>query len=275
VDYQFDDGNSTDVINAINGGSATAVWSFGLGKVQDGNYNYGYTKYYSFENVDISSNDAGTNAYRVLEFANSLTTSDMTDYIFTVEFSAWDLSRAWDTTSDSAAGKGIQFSLDGVTYEDGTTTSSAVVGFETVVVDGGFGAFAGGSSGTDYLVGDPSDNSNTWLERVSDSGGVLQINGNLQTGDWSAQVRENVESSDWSIIKTGEGVTAIESISIAARNPADGSWGGSADDVDVAAFTGDFMLIDSFTLTSVPELSSYALLAGMLALASVMVRRRQ
>ena len=38
--------------------------------------------------------------------------------------------------------------------------------------------------------------------------------------------------------------------------------------------TGDYMSIDSITLTAVPEPSSYALIAGMLALASLMVRRR-
>ena len=39
--------------------------------------------------------------------------------------------------------------------------------------------------------------------------------------------------------------------------------------------TGDYMAIDSITLTAVPEPSSYALIAGMLALASIMVRRRK
>ena len=271
VDYQFNDTNGGDVNDptevANSGSESDAAWNFGVGKVQNGNLNYGYTSSFKFTQIDGS---AGTTAQRKLEFADSLTTSDMTQYSFTVDFAKWDLRQNWDPSNSSDTNKGIQISLDG-------NGGSATFGF-TTNSGGGFRAFSqgAGSTFTQALGGTFT----TQLNRFENLGGVLQINGDLSTGLWSAQAKDGEAGAEWQTLGNGTGLTTIASITLAARTPTVGSWGGSssgaATDATVSGTAGDYLMIDSLDLTAVPEPSSYALLAGMLALASrVMVRRRQ
>ena len=69
------------------------------------------------------------------------------------------------------------------------------------------------------------------------------------------------------------------SIRFNTLSPAEGSWGkggtGAATDPTVNGTAGDYMLVDSLTLTAVPETGAYPLFAGILALAWVSLRRRQ
>jgi hypothetical protein len=269
--YDFDDDDGTYLQNGASYQGAPGEWNYGVGQVEAGNLNYGYTKNDKFTEVD----DSPDTLYRGFKFVDSdnnsspLNKDDMTEYTFTVEFSSWDLSRAWDDSFDSEAGKGIQLILKG-----GTTVSNAVVGFETFG-DGGFSAFSQTKGEANY-ISNSSGSNYEWLNRVSDSGGVLQINGNLETGDWTAQAKDGGDyGAQWQTLGGGGGVTQIRSITLAAMAPSAGSWGGASDESGDGDFVGDHMLIDSMTLISVPEPSSYALLAGMLALASVIVRRRQ
>ena len=270
VDYQFNDTNGGDVNDptevANSGSESDAAWNFGVGKVQNGNLNYGYTSSFKFTQIDGS---AGTTAQRKLEFADSLTTSDMTQYSFTVDFAKWDLRQNWDPSNSSDTNKGIQISLDG-------NGGSATFGF-TTNSGGGFRAFSqgAGSTFTQALGGTFT----TQLNRFEALGGVLQINGDLSTGLWSAQAKDGEAGAEWQTLGNGTGLTTIASITLAARSPSVGSWGGAGagetTDPNVSGTPGDYMMIDSITLSAVPEPSSYALLAGMLTLASVMVRRRQ
>ena len=271
MDYQFNDTNGGDVNDptevANSGSESDAAWNFGVGKVQNGNLNYGYTSSFKFNQVDLN---AGTTANRKLQFADSLTTSDMTQYSFTVDFAKWDLRQFWDPNNVSDTNKGIQISLDG-------NGGSATFGF-TTNAGGGFRAFSQGAGSTFTQVNGGAFT--TQLNRFEALGGVLQINGDLSTGLWSAQAKDGEAGAEWQTLGNGTGLTTIASITLAARTPTAGSWGGSssgaATDATVSGTAGDYLMIDSLDLTAVPEPSSYALLAGMLALASrVMVRRRQ
>ena len=280
VDYQFDDDNGTSVQNgAANNGTSAASWNFEVGKVQNGNLNYGYTANYKFTQVDAG---AGTTAQRKLTFANDLTTSDMTQYSFTVDFSKWDLRQNWDANSASAPNKGIQIILDSTS---GGSDNQAIVGFKTQNTNGFHAYSQGEGSSFTQAVGSEFDTDGdgalTGLARYEEAGALLQINGDLSAGTWSAQAKAGEDGADWVLLGNGTGLTTIDSIIFAAKTPAIGSWGGGdtgtiySGAATTAGTAGDYMLIDSITLTAVPEPSSYALIAGMLSFASIMVRRRK
>ncbi|MDB2506890.1 sulfatase-like hydrolase/transferase [Opitutales bacterium] len=270
VDYQFDDANGTAVKDtAVNNGTSAASWNFGVGTVQAGNLNYGYSQYYKWTQVDTG---AGTVAYRTLAFADTLTASDMTQYSFTVDFSKWDLRQAWDTNNDSAADKGIQITLDSTS---GNNDNQAIFGFKTQGTNGFHAYSQGQGSSFAQAFGSSFDTDGdgavSGLSRFEAAGGLLQINGDLSAGTWIAQAKTGEDGADWVTLGNGTGLTTISSIVLAAKSPAIGSWGGGdtgtiySGDATAGGTTGDYMSIDSITLTNTISTSDGGLEQNMLA----------
>jgi hypothetical protein len=280
VDYQFEDANGTNVHDAaVNAGASAVSWNFPVGQTQNGSLNYGYSQYYKFTQVDVA---AGTTASRKLTFDNDLSASSMTQYSFTIDFAKWDLRQNWDANNASAANKGIQITLDSTSASG---DNQAIIGLKTQGTNGfhaysqGQGSSFTGANGSSFDT--DGAGAVTGLVRYEAAGAFMQINGDLSSGTWSAQAKTGEDGADWVALGSGTGLTSIDSIILSAKTPAIGSWGGGdvADvyngDATAGGTTGDYMSIDSITLTAVPEPSSYALIAGMLALASIMVRRRK
>lgn len=280
IDYQFNDANGTNVNVATNAGTDAGSWNFGSMQVQNGNANFGYTSFFKWTLVDTNPNtDAlvnGSNAFRTYTLGTTLTDGA---YTFEVDFSKWDLRRNWDANTTGSS-KGIGFNLR-------SADKTATIGFEATG-DTGFRAYSGGNAGTsfDQAFGSEWGANPDSLARFEADGGILRITGDLTAGTWTA----SAANSAGTFVELGSGTDlfSIVDIQFFAKTPVSdnlsgggtiaGSWGGdgTAADVgpEVGGTQGDYMLIDSITLTAVPEPSTMALYAGVVALGLMVWRRR-
>ena len=241
VDYQFNGADGTPLNdNALsNDGSDTGSWNFGSYKVQAGALNVGYTQEFKHPSVD---GNAAQNGSTNLEFRKYTLNSAMAsgDFEFVVNIAEWDLRREWDTAAASAAGKGIQFSLLG----NGTVN----VRFETYAATGFRANVSGLANGS--AQGESFD---TPLYRREVNGGFLRITGNLDSGAWTASANDG-DGGAYKTIASGSGLTSISGIRFNTLSPSDGSWGGAgagnATDPTVDGTAGDYMRIDSITLSN-------------------------
>jgi hypothetical protein len=241
VDYQFEDANSP-LLNDIllsNDGSDAGSWNFGGYRVQAGALNVGYTQEFKSPAVDDNAaKDGNTNLeYRAYTLNSAITSGD---FEFVVDIAEWDLRREWDTAATSAAGKGMQFSLLG----NGTVN----VRFETYAATGFRANVSGLANGS--AQGESFD---TPLYRREVNGGFLRITGNLDSGAWTASANDG-EAGAYKTIASGSGLTSISGIRFNTLSPSDGSWGGAgagnATDPTVDGTAGDYMRIDSITLSN-------------------------
>jgi hypothetical protein len=277
--YQFSDANNTYLQHATNAsaantGSEAGSWDLNFGpRVQNGNLNYGYTSSYSWTSVDDEAGNAG--GQRKFTFDNAINSSTHSSYTLRIVLDKWDFRRSWDSAA-SAAGKGVQFSIMEQTSNADIATifaqTSGVNGFQVASQATGSngditGAFAGAAGGTFNTDNAPA------LNRFSATGAILEISGDLTTGAWTSRASSN-DGAEWkNLITSGTGLTSIAAIRFNSRNPAVGSWGGSAANLEVS---GDYAMIDSMELTAsaVPEPSTYVLLTALFALVFTIVRRR-
>lgn len=238
VDYQFDGNAGTALNMQSNDGSDTGSWNYGEIRVQAGALNVGYTQEFKSPKVDdnVSANSTAT-VYRLYTLNSAITSGE---FEFVVDIAEWDLRREWDTAAASAAGKGMQFSLVGNGTVNARFETYAATGFRANVSGLANGSVFGGSFDTP-------------LYRRELNGGFLRITGNLDSGVWTASANDG-DGGAYQTIASGSGLTSISGIRFNTLSPSDGSWGGAgagtATDPTVDGTSGDFMRIDSITLSN-------------------------
>ena len=254
MDYPFNepDGMALNNNALSNNGSDAGSWNYGHYKVQAGALNVGYTQ--EFKSPDVDNNPGGnTNtSYRLYSLNSAITSGD---FEFIVDISEWDLRRNWDGAS-SLAGKGIQFSLM-------SGSSSINVRFETSGATGFRANVSGLATGNVY-----GGNFDSPLYRRELSGGLIRIEGNLDSGTWTASAKDG-EGGTYKSITTGSGLTSIDGIRFNTLSPSVGSWGGAgagnSTDPTVDGTSGDYIRIDSITLSNTISNSDGGLEQNMLA----------
>ena len=264
VDYQFDGADGTPLnSNALsNDGIDAGSWNYGHFKVQTPStgtqagvsaLNVGYTEHQKSPDVDNNTSGSTNTTYRLYSLASPITSGE---FEFVVDISQWDLRRAWDSAAASAAGKGIQFSLM-------MGSSSVNVRFETFGSNGFRASASGLASGSVY--GNSFENS---LWRQESNGGLLRITGNLDSGAWTAFAKDGL-GGPYQTVASGSGLTSISGVRFNTLSPSNGSWGGAgagaATDPTVNGTSGDYMRIDSITLSNTITATDGGLEQNMLA----------
>lgn len=253
VDYEFNGADGTTLKDESNDGSDTSSWNFGGYRVQAGALNVGYTQEFKSPGVD---DNAAKNGNTNLEFRKYTLNSAITsgDFEFVVDFAEWDLRREWDSNAVSAADKGMQFSLMGNRTVNVRFVTHSGEDFQALAIST---SATGSVSGVDLNLG-----------RKALNGGTLRITANLDSGAWTASAK-NGEDGAYQTILSGSGLTSIDSIRFNTLSPSDGSWGGAAagtaTDPTVDGTSGDFMRIDSITLTNTISTSDGGLEQNMLS----------
>ncbi|NDV61884.1 hypothetical protein G0Q06_05425 [Puniceicoccales bacterium CK1056] len=268
-DWQFADANGTNLNVATTTGAESGSWNFGGPQTQNGALNFGYTSFFKWQDVDDA---AGSGAFRTFAFSSAITSANYSTYTFEIDLSKWDLRQNWDPSNASAAAKGIGFRILESTAGG---ADNAQIGFDTQGTSG-FRAFSQGT-GTVFSQVNGGDFDNA-VNRFEANGGILRITGDLTTGAWTASANDG-DGGAFKVITSGSGLTEIAAIGVFAKSPTIGSWGGAGagqtTDPTVGGTAGDYVLIDSMTLTAVPEPATFALWAAFATLGLVMYRRRR
>jgi hypothetical protein len=97
---------------------------------------------------------------------------------------------------------------------------------------------------------------------------LLQITGNLDSGTWTASAKDGLGGA-YQTVASGAGLTSISGVRFNTLSPSNGSWGGAGVDTStdptVNGTAGDYMRIDSITLSNTITASDGGLEQNMLS----------
>ena len=246
VNFDFDDANGTNLSVAVNDGTSTGSWNFGGPQVQNSALNIGYTPYYKFNNNN--SHDL-SEVYRTYTLDSALTTGE---YTFEVEIDSYDYKRAWDTSASSTdSDKGINFIIKG---SDGIgATINLFSHFLIGEIVGKVQSNDWGTGAPDAtlatIYGDSDPTVAEYFQFDTDESITLQINANLDTGNWSARFKESASETWLPLTQDGTGLNEISQIQLKISNRPNDPWG----DASLTGGTaGDYVRVAGISLTA-PE----------------------
>ena len=247
-DWQFNDDNGT-VLNAVaNTGTIGTSWNFGGPRTQNGNLNIGDTPYWKW--------DPGTNAtFRTANFSD-ITTGQ---YVFEFVIADWDLA---GTDGIGTVNNGIKFNFGDA------QNGRAQLEFEVAQAPGTDIRVRSQNSNNGNLSGTDAQNQLGGWNLTNTASVTVQLLADLDTGAWSTRVDAGSDGSFVDLVTDGTGMTSIDQIQLIV-DASNGPWeyGG------VAGTATEFVMVDSVTLTQIPEPATLGLL-GTFGMAVIFVRRR-
>ena len=247
--WQFDDANGTQLNSVANTGTQNTSFNFGGPRTQNGDLNIGDPTFFKW--------DAGSgNTFRTAQFASALTSGQ---HVFEYNIADWNLG---GTDSTGVTNNGIRFNI-------GSAGAEAQLRFEVSqnVLD-----IRGRSTGSGTVSGTAAQYQFGGNDVVTaNSALTLQLNTDLDTGDWSARARID-NTGVWTDLTTdGTGMFSIDRLQLVIQGGTSGwEYGG------VGGTSTEYVKVGYATLTqlsAIPEPTSFALFG--LASMGLLVRRRR
>ncbi len=245
--WQFEDTNGTQLNSVANTGTQNTSFNFGGPRTQNGNLNIGDPDFFKW--------DAGSgNTFRTAQFASALTSGQ---HVFEYNIADWNLG---GTDSTGVTNNGIRFNI-------GSAGAEAQLRFEVSqnVLD-----IRGRSTGSGTVLGTAAQYQFGGNDVVTaNSALTLQLNTDLDTGDWSARARID-NTGVWTDLTTdGTGMFSIDRLQLVVQGGTNGwEYGG------VGGTSTEYVKVSYATLSAVPEPTSFTLF-GLVSMGLIAQRRRR
>ena len=236
--WEFDDAAGTQLNAVTNSGTVGTAWNFGGPRTQNGNLNIGDTPFWKF--------DPGTSTtFRNASFAD-ITSGQ---YVFEFVIADWNL----------AGSDGIGTVNNGIKFNFGDAQNgSAQLEFEVAQAPSNDIRVRSQNSNNGNLSGTDAQNQLGGLNLTNTASVTVQLEVDLDSGNWSTRVDAGSNGSFVDLVTDGTGMTSIDRIQLII-DASNGTWeyGG------VGGTATEFVMIDSVSLTQIPEPATMALVVGV------------